>query len=1096
MRKNLFKKWRIYSLLLLVAFSFVMFRTHTFIVNAEETSGTGSNFEDSFAKMSFYDLYEDGVLQVSEQAKAKTYSKLIGTNIWGEVIELEDPDFGVIVSAEAENVADAEVTFAKKFDFGTDKIDRLTINALGKRASITKVQVYVNGSVEPGCSVKLPNQKRDGDWTKNKEINIDLSKAEITGECEIAFKFTTSKTEEGNNEDLATMLRYFQFVPQSIPVLTLDIDETESTIADMHNDPTHDTECYGKVNIRVPEGYKMPYESTDGAAFTGGTFDLDYIRGRGNSTWDVDKKPYKIKFDKSVDLFNMGKSKHWVLLANHFDNSFVRNRMTYWITDQLRDMENGGIEYSPKCVNVDLIMNGEYLGNYLLCEQIRVDKNRLNIKDIAKAYEETTNPESVDLSGGYWLSMAPYGDESGYGFVSKTGIKFYINSPESVYDTPLNMRMDFSDTDEGEGPIGDTAGNLGEKPEYGEDVQYEEANKYIKSYIQRVEDAIFGEGFKNKDGESYADLMDVDSAVAYYWMQEFSQNADAFETSSTYLYKKADKKDADGNVIEQGKLYWGPLWDFDYVAWSSRNYDDCAENENAYAGFEWQKSWFERLMKDPTFAAKVKDYWKENFKPTIEKVIAEGGLLDQYRDELSVSANNDRAKWGPTVFDGGQEELIESLSYADEIERLRTWITYRTKWVDENIENVLPKQYTIKFMDGDEVFYEGIGYEGRYFMDVPVETPTMEGYLFSGWYLDSTHEVEGEIYTEEQKIEYYYYVDAKDSNEDGEIIIKAKYVSENDIVFADEVLFENKNYVMRYDDEVKDAFNLCYTLLPKETTMEGLDWISSDESVATVYEGYVAATGVGETTITAVTKSGKKYSVPVQVIAEDSVDDYILSGLSMSEKAVDLKVGEGHKLYAETNPTKAYYIDRSEKLCMWISTDENVVTIDDCGYVKAIGPGEATIVALNTERGISCTCKVKVTGEKELTVGDKFAVGNLKYAVTSINGNDLQVKVIGKVKTAKKITIPATVIFANKTFKVTEIEKAAFAKNKKLKELVIGSNVTTIGSKAFYKCSKLSKIKVSSKSLKAVGKKAFGGISKKVKIKASKSVKKKIKRRK
>lgn len=55
----------------------------------------------------------------------------------------------------------------------------------------------------------------------------------------------------------------------------------------------------------------------------------------------VSKKPYKIKLDKKADLFGMGKNKHWVLLANYYDNSLVRNRLTYYLGRKL------GMEYTP-----------------------------------------------------------------------------------------------------------------------------------------------------------------------------------------------------------------------------------------------------------------------------------------------------------------------------------------------------------------------------------------------------------------------------------------------------------------------------------------------------------------------------------------------------------------------------------------------------------------------------------------------------------------------------------------------------------------------------------------------------------------------------
>lgn len=108
------------------------------------------------------------------------------------------------------------------------------------------------------------------------------------------------------------------------------------------------------------------------------------IKGRGTSTWDASKKPYKIKLKKKSDLLGMGESKHWVLLANYYDPSMLKNALAYrlsgkWGLNQMQD------EW------VDVVLNGSYVGLYQLCEQVRVGKNRVDIfdwKDYAKKVAE------------------------------------------------------------------------------------------------------------------------------------------------------------------------------------------------------------------------------------------------------------------------------------------------------------------------------------------------------------------------------------------------------------------------------------------------------------------------------------------------------------------------------------------------------------------------------------------------------------------------------------------------------------------------------------------------------------------------------------
>ena len=125
------------------------------------------------------------------------------------------------------------------------------------------------------------------------------------------------------------------------------------------------------------------------------------IRGRGNSTWNQkEKKPFKIKLDKKEDIFGFGKNKHWVLLANAFDPSLIRNRITFKLSEALV------FEFTPQGVPVDLVIKGDrygtkYLGNYWFGENIRVDDNRLEIDEL-----DEDDTEMPAITGGYLIQNA------------------------------------------------------------------------------------------------------------------------------------------------------------------------------------------------------------------------------------------------------------------------------------------------------------------------------------------------------------------------------------------------------------------------------------------------------------------------------------------------------------------------------------------------------------------------------------------------------------------------------------------------------------------------------------------------------------------
>ena len=147
-----------------------------------------------------------------------------------------------------------------------------------------------------------------------------------------AFSYVTVKTLQGS---------------EGVEPMFLELDESLGTISAMNSDPDHETECYGR------------------AVF--GEFDKPIsMKGRGNSTWEFSKKPYNITFYKKDDyakkdntqLIPGVKAKKWSLLANYLDNSLLRNKVAMDLANQL------GIGMETRFV--DVWMNGEFLGNYLL----------------------------------------------------------------------------------------------------------------------------------------------------------------------------------------------------------------------------------------------------------------------------------------------------------------------------------------------------------------------------------------------------------------------------------------------------------------------------------------------------------------------------------------------------------------------------------------------------------------------------------------------------------------------------------------------------------------------------------------------------------
>lgn len=973
--------------------------------------------DSSFDVQHFLDLYEEKALSCDQTT-----------------VNWEAMEDNLLVTAKNGDLSKASFSISKTFDFGEQTVSRVQINALAKRATKTYIKLYLDDASECLASLRIANQTREDVWTKNKVYVIDLSKKNLKLTGKHTIRFEISDTTTAADKKSSVLLRQIQFVRESIPVLSFDLDEDLSSIADMNGDSSHEPECYGDMSIHIPESYTCEFGSEKTLKATAGTYALDYIRGRGNSTWYASRKPYKLKLDKKADLFGMGENKHWVLLANYYDNSLLRNRITYFLGRELN------MEYTPDCISVDVIMNDQYLGSYLLSEQVRLDKNRVDENDL-----EDEKYTGTDISGGYLLGMSPYSD-----------------SAENTFSTTRNTYVV-------------------ESPEKG---KYAKSGlEYIKNYMQETENAIYSPDFCLSDGTSYADLMDVPSAAAYYWIQEFSMNGDAYGSPSTYLYKKQDKKG------QKGKLYWGPLWDFDFVAWASIEYD--ADNMS-YVGFVNQGSWFERLPEDPSFAKELRSYWPK-LKNALHKLIDKGGKLDEYRDEIAVSAKMNFDSFGFTDFGWSDDPDFPQpkLTFEQEIERLRTWITNRMNWIDENLSLLAPHEITLTYMSDGAVYEKQTAVSGRCLTLPEGPKNSDSGKIFAGWYytVSYTDEETGETISEELRLT------GEDTLFD-DTVLTAKWVSKDAYTEIENIYFDRPEI-----NVVKDMmFSVNYAVAPLDATDPSVSITSSDPKVLVPGDEpgswYAAMPGTYE--LTAAAANGVTSTCTVHVIDYEDLDyDNIIfeDSFSLEQTELKLKAGEWAKLDVAASPENAIFSSNIR----WLSLNPEIAAVSS-GVVYALQPGTTAVLLISPydETNI-CTCTITVedgsatspsaspvptkipsAAETPDRTGRKFVNGRLKYKISSNRKSSHTVFVTGAVKkTYSKLTIPHYVTWKKQKYTVTGIAPRAFANQKKLKKVTIGKGITTIGNGSFYKCRMLSSVNILSRQLRYVGIRSFTGINKK-----------------
>ena len=265
------------------------------------------------------------------------------------------------------------------------------------------------------------------------------------------------------------------------------------------------------------------------------------ISGRGNASWKFDKKPYKLTFRDRVPMLGMPEGGSWILLANFVDRTLMRNIIAMQVSSLT------SLAWTPRCVPVELVLNGTHIGNYLLSEQVEVDENRVAVSRNDGFLLETDFHYDNDIQ---WL------DPHGISFL-------HLGTPFAVrYPLPGSLR--------------------------------EEQESYIKDYVSGAADAIYSSGFADPES-GYSKWIDVGSFVDYWIVNEVLGNLDISSPGSVFIHK-------DG----AGKLVAGPCWDFD---WCLTDYATSIQEWTA--AVNTTPFWYSRLFKDPEFTASVKRRFAE-----------------------------------------------------------------------------------------------------------------------------------------------------------------------------------------------------------------------------------------------------------------------------------------------------------------------------------------------------------------------------------------------------------------------------------------------------------------------------------------------------
>ncbi len=249
----------------------------------------------------------------------------------------------------------------------------------------------------------------------------------------------------------------------NLPSIFIDIEGGEESFKKIIEDEKHETGYKGEAKINDSQN-----NTTTGA--------IKKIRGRGNATWQREKKPFQINFEEKIAVLGMKKSKTWLLLNNYPDGSLSRNALWYQLAKEM-DMPYS-VEFEP----IDLYINNEYQGNYLVTSKVEVEENRVNLglDDVLIEIDDHDSLEQLTLN---------------------SERKFEIHYPNLEDFTKENKKK---------------------------------VEENVTKYLKKVDELIKNPKTTTEELTQYIDL---ESFAKYYWMQEISLNMDA-TINSFYLYIK------------------------------------------------------------------------------------------------------------------------------------------------------------------------------------------------------------------------------------------------------------------------------------------------------------------------------------------------------------------------------------------------------------------------------------------------------------------------------------------------------------------------------------------------------------------------------
>ena len=419
----------------------------------------------------------------------------------------------------------------------------------------------------------------------------------------------------GNQKQDYTISLVCPQINNELPVLKIDLEA----------DDIKDKFTWVETKISI-------YDTGNSETRWGYSDDAISIRGRGNSTSVLPKKPYRIKFPKKFRPLSdiTIEAKNWALLAHDMDKSLIRNHLGFCIANEL---QGGGGIFVPVSRFVNIYFKDEYHGLYQLTDHIERGDGRV---DIEKLDVKTGDRPDV-ITGGYMLESVINIDDPTVHFFTSRGFGFDHKYPK-------------------------------------DDDHLESQYHWIESYIQSAEDALFSEDFANPN-TGWRHYFDEKTLVDYIIIKELAGDMDGY--ISTRLYKRRNSE----------KIFFGPVWDMD-KGWGNDNrtpHGDYPPQSSLmiFAGFRMNGTsgtdWFCRLWHDEKLREAVAQRWSQVKDVLVARVLSE---IDQCQTGMLKSVRANYEVW-PFNFQKSEFAPVPAQDYSALLGDMRKMTTDRASLLDK-----------------------------------------------------------------------------------------------------------------------------------------------------------------------------------------------------------------------------------------------------------------------------------------------------------------------------------------------------------------------------------------------------------------------------